>query len=75
LVLELDATTRAFAKVVSTLHSRGGEIITLTWSNELRHREARITVIVRADRRRHEHIRKALARLVDVTTVHPLADV
>ncbi|WP_432990284.1 hypothetical protein [Dactylosporangium sp. CA-233914] len=71
--LEVDATTLAFARVVSTLHRRGVDVLTLTWSSDLRRGKARITVTARVDRQRHEHIRKALTRLVDVTTVRSLA--
>lgn len=68
----LRATRHGLGRLVSVLQARGAEIHQLTWTlspQQHSDRRARVTVVVELDGHRHAHLRKTLARLVDVLDI------
>lgn len=74
----LRATRHGLGRLVSVLQARGATILHLTWTlSSQQHNDQRgqVTVVVALESHRHAHLRKALARLVDVLDVSERSDV
>jgi acetolactate synthase regulatory subunit len=63
------ATTNALARVIAVLHSRGADVQQFTWTTDAGGCTATATLVVGLAEERHQHLRAALDRVVDVTEV------
>src|SRR5882757_10442148 len=68
-------TTHALSQLLAVLHSRGARIAHLSWMVEPAHDLGTVTLVVGLQQTRHQHLRSALERLVDVVRVEVLPGV
>jgi acetolactate synthase regulatory subunit len=62
-------TTHALAQLLAVLHSRGARVAQLSWRTDPASGWATVTLVAALTRTRHDHLRAAIARLVDVVAV------
>ena len=62
-------TTHSLSQLLALLHSRGARVTRLSWTAEPARGVGTVILVVSLHQMRHQHLRSALERLVDVVHV------